>query len=75
MDSNMKNRKVTMPNRIQQSIGNNQKKWEVIKENILGSDNRHTIKETVTDPTDMTNTFINISPKWLIVFQMLSIGT
>jgi hypothetical protein len=35
----------------------------VIKENILGSDNRHTIKEiskdgrTVTDPTDMANSF------------------
>jgi hypothetical protein len=35
----------------------------VIKENILGSDNRHTIKviskdgRTVTDPTDMANSF------------------
>jgi hypothetical protein len=30
---------------IQQSIRDNRKTWEVIKENILGSDNRHTIKE------------------------------
>jgi hypothetical protein len=50
-------------NRIRQSIGDNRKTWEVIKENILGSDNRHTIKEiskddrTVTDPTDMANSF------------------
>jgi hypothetical protein len=50
-------------NRIQQSIGDNRKTPEVIKENILDSDNRYTIKiiskdcQTVTDPTDMTNSF------------------
>jgi hypothetical protein len=50
-------------NRIQQSIGDNRKTWEVIKDNILGSNDRHTIKDiskdgrTVTDPTDMANSF------------------
>jgi hypothetical protein len=59
MDSNMKNRKILMPTKY--SRGDNRKTWEVIKENILGSDNRHTIKaiskdgQTVTDPTDMAN--------------------
>jgi hypothetical protein len=48
---------------IQQSIEDYRKTWEVIKENILGSDSRHTIKviskdgRTVTDPTDMANSF------------------
>jgi hypothetical protein len=49
--------------KIQQSFEDNRKTWEVIKENIFGSDNRHSIKEiskdgwTVTDPTDMANSF------------------
>jgi hypothetical protein len=45
-------------NRILLSIGDNRKTCVMIKENILGSDNRHTIKEiskdgqTVKDLTD-----------------------
>jgi hypothetical protein len=41
----------------------------VIKENIMGSDNRHTIKEiskngrTVTDPTDMANSSYKYFPE------------
>jgi hypothetical protein len=45
----------------QQNTAEHRKTWVVVKENIFGSDNRHSIKEiskdrrTVTDPTNMAN--------------------
>jgi hypothetical protein len=48
-------------NKIQQSIGDSRKTWEVMKENILAiTDTLSAISkdgQTVTDPTDMANCF------------------